>query len=207
LAIIFIKDSTLTFAERLRIIFKGVLEPIVIFLNRIGIRPNTITLLGLLGNIIAALFLAQGSFLIGGLLVLIVGPIDALDGALARLRGESTAFGAFVDSVTDRYSELFILLGILVYSLGQQNVRMSLLVYIAAAGSVWVSYVKARAEGLGMSANTGILTRVERYIVIAPSLILNQVEVGLWIIAIFANFTALQRILFVRNQANLIKKS
>jgi len=207
LAIIFIKDSTLTFAERLRIIFKGVLGPIVIFLKRIGIRPNTITLLGLLGNIIAALFLAQGSFLIGGLLVLIVGPIDALDGALARLRGESTAFGAFVDSVTDRYSELFILLGILVYSLGQQNVRMSLLVYIAAAGSVLVSYVKARAEGLGMSANTGILTRVERYIVIAPSLILNQVEVGLWIIAIFANFTALQRILFVRNQANLIKKS
>jgi len=197
----------LTFAERLRIIFKGVLEPIAVLLNRAGIRPNTVTLFGLLGNMLAAVFLARGSFFTGGILVLVVGPIDALDGTMARLRGESTAFGAFVDSVTDRYSELFILLGILVYSLNQQNIRLSVLVYIAAAGSVLVSYVKARAEGLGMSANMGILTRVERYLVIAPSLILNQVEIGMWIIAIFANFTAFQRILFVRKQANLDKRS
>lgn len=196
----------MTFAERLRVVFKDLLDPIAEYINRTGLKPNTVTLIGLLGNIIAAVFLAQGRFFIGGLLVLVIGPIDALDGTMARLKGESTAFGAFVDSVTDRYSELAILFGILVYSLRSNNVRIAILVYLAAAGSVLVSYIKARAEGLGMSANTGLLTRVERYLVIAPSMIFNQVEIGLWILAIFANLTALQRILFVRKQVKLEQK-
>ena len=196
----------LTFAERLRIIFKDILDPIARVLNKIGLRPNTVTLIGLLGNVAAACLLSKGFFTYGGLLVLAVGPIDALDGTMARLRGESSAFGAFVDSVTDRYSELIILLGLMIYFAEGGNSKLIILIYLAAAGSVLVSYVKARAEGLGLSANTGLLTRVERYLVIAPSLIFNQVEVGLWIIAVLANFTALQRILFVRNQACITKE-
>ena len=137
---------------------------------------------------------------------MITGPIDALDGTMARLRGESTEFGAFVDSVTDRYSELAILAGLLIYYLVKMDPTGIILVYAAAAGSVMVSYVKARAEGLGFTAKVGILSRVERYLILAPCLLLNIPIVALWILAIFANFTALQRIYFVRNQAKAQNK-
>jgi CDP-diacylglycerol--glycerol-3-phosphate 3-phosphatidyltransferase len=138
----------------------------------------------------------------GGILVLLMTPIDALDGTMARLRGESSDFGAFVDSVTDRYSELIIYGGLLYYFLTLGDPLGGLLVFGAAAGSVLVSYVKARAEGLGYEAKVGLLTRVERYIVLAPSLVFNQLFIGLAIIAVFANITALQRIWYVRRQAH-----
>ena len=84
------------------------LDPIGAFLNRIGLMPNTMTILGLLGNTVGAVLLSQGRMTIGGLIILAMGPVDALDGTMARLRGEPSEFGAFVDSVTDRYSELVI---------------------------------------------------------------------------------------------------
>src|SRR5215211_4778032 len=140
--------------------------------------------------------------LTGAILVLLMTPIDALDGTMARLRGESSDFGAFVDSVTDRYSELIIYGGLLYHYLDLGEPLGGLLVFGAAAGSVLVSYVKARAEGLGYEAKVGLLTRVERYIVLAPSLVFNQLYIGLGIIAVFANITAIQRIWHVRNQAH-----
>jgi CDP-diacylglycerol--glycerol-3-phosphate 3-phosphatidyltransferase len=130
-----------------------------------------------------------------------MGPIDALDGTMARLRGEPTDFGAFVDSVTDRYSELVIFLGLMVYFIQQQNQLACVLVFLAAAGSVMVSYIRARAQAVGMDAKVGVFTRVERFIVLAPCLIINQPMIALWAIAILANFTALQRIYHVRRQA------
>ena len=102
-----------TLTERMRVWFRGILDPIGGFLNRIGLKPNTITLLGLIGNTLGAYFLAQGMMTLGGIIILLMGPVDALDGTMARLRGESTDFGAFVDSVTDRYSELIIFGGLL----------------------------------------------------------------------------------------------
>jgi CDP-diacylglycerol--glycerol-3-phosphate 3-phosphatidyltransferase len=126
---------------------------------------------------------------------------------MARLRGESSDFGAFVDSVSDRYSELIIYGGLLYYFLTLGEPVGGLLVFGAAAGSVLVSYVKARAEGLGYQAKVGLLTRVERYLVLAPSLVFNQLYIGLGIIAIFANITALQRIWHVRSQAHLNLKN
>jgi len=190
-----------TLTDILRKKFKYLLDPIAAFLNRLGLVPNTVTLLGLIGNTIGAYFLATGQITVGGIIILLMGPVDALDGTMARLRGESTDFGAFVDSVTDRYSELVIFLGLMVYYLQQQNWLACTLVYLAAAGSVLVSYIRARAQSVGMDTKVGVFTRVERFIVLAPCLIINQPMIALWAIAILANFTALQRILHVRKQA------
>jgi CDP-diacylglycerol--glycerol-3-phosphate 3-phosphatidyltransferase len=197
-----VTSKPITLTDRLRVMFKWFLDPVGGFLNRIGLTPNAMTLLGLAGTTLGAYFLARGNMLWGGLLVLVMVPIDALDGTMARLRGEAGDFGAFVDSVSDRYSELIILGGLLYYFLTINDHIGAMLSFAAAAGSVLVSYVKARAEGLGYTAKIGILTRVERYLVLTPSLLFNQPLIGVGLIAILANFTALQRIWYVRAQAH-----
>ncbi len=190
-----------TLSDLMRAWFKNILDPVGMFLNRLGLAPNTLTLLGMAGTFLAALLLARGQFLVGGLLLLIMGPIDALDGTMARLRGERSDFGAFVDSVTDRYSELFIYFGLLSYYLSGPEPWIAGLVYAAAGGSVLVSYVKARAESVGFEGRGGMLSRMERYFVLVPSLIFGVPVVGLLLIAVLANVTALQRIILVRRQA------
>ncbi len=193
---------TRTFTDFMRGLFKGVLEPVGNFLNKIGLTPNMMTMLGLLGNMFGAWFLSQGNMVLGGLFVLICTPFDALDGTMARLRGEANDFGAFVDSVTDRYSELFILGGLSYHFITTGDHLSTFIVYAAAAGSILVSYVKARADSLHFDANVGILTRMERYLVIAPLLLINQPVLAIWIVAILANITALQRFWKVRQQAH-----
>jgi CDP-diacylglycerol--glycerol-3-phosphate 3-phosphatidyltransferase len=190
----------ITLTDQMRIRFRGVLDPIGAFLNRIGLMPNTMTILGLVGNTAGAILLAQGNMRIGGLIILAMGPVDALDGTMARLRGEPSEFGAFVDSVTDRYSELVIFGGLMLYYIHQADWTAALVTYVAAGGSVLVSYVRARAASLGYDTKVGILTRMERYLVLAPALVLNYPLVGLWIIAILANITAIQRIWDIRRQ-------
>ena len=191
-----------TFTDYLRLWFKWFLDPLAGFLNRLGLTPNMVTGLGLLGNIVGAVYLARGELFTGGIWIALMTPVDALDGTMARLRGESSDFGAFVDSVSDRYSELMIYGGLLYHFLKLGEPLGGLLTFGAAAGSVLVSYVKARAEGLGYEARVGLLTRAERYIVLAPSLIFNQLYIGLGLIAIFANITALQRVWHVRKHAH-----
>jgi CDP-diacylglycerol--glycerol-3-phosphate 3-phosphatidyltransferase len=190
----------ITFTDQMRVRFRGILDPVGGFLNRLGLMPNTMTILGLVGNTVGAVLLAQGNMRIGGLIILAMGPIDALDGTMARLRGEPSEFGAFVDSVTDRYSELVIFGGLLYYYIQQVDWVMAMVTFVAAGGSVLVSYVRARAASLGYDTKVGVLTRMERYLVLAPSLVLNIPWVGLWIIAILANITALQRIWDIRRQ-------
>ncbi len=194
------EKKRITFTDQMRLRFRGVLDPIGGFLNRIGLMPNTMTILGLIGNTVGAVFLSQGQMTWGGLIILAMGPVDALDGTMARLRGEPSEFGAFVDSVTDRYSELVIFGGLLIYYAQQGNWTAALVTYFAAGGSVLVSYIRARSSSLGYDTKVGILTRMERYLVLAPTLVLNIPLVGLWIIAILANITALQRIWDVRRQ-------
>lgn len=199
------EEKKSNFTDWMRKNFKGLLDPIGSFLNRIGLMPNTITFLGLLGNTIGAIFLAIGNMVVGGLIILAMGPVDALDGTMARLRGEPTEFGAFVDSVTDRYSELIIFGGLLYYYATQGNLLGCMLTFASAAGAVLVSYVRARAQSLGYDTRVGVLTRMERYMVLAPSLVLSVFfpilpMIGLAIIALFANLTALQRIWDVRRQ-------
>jgi len=187
--------------------FKWFTEPVAKFLNRIGLHPNTITLAGLAGNIAGAVLLAQGYFFWGGVLVLVMGPLDALDGTMARLRGEASEWGAFVDSVTDRFSELIIFGGLIYYYTVHAQTLWVMLAYAAAAGSVLVSYTKARADSLKYDANIGVLTRMERYMILAPALLLGGLfgwplpQLAIAIVAILANVTAVQRIWKVRAQA------
>jgi CDP-diacylglycerol--glycerol-3-phosphate 3-phosphatidyltransferase len=198
------KGKKLTLTDRFRVIFRGVLDPIGRFLNRLGLTPNTMTILGLIGNMVGAYLLAIGEMTTGGIIILLMGPIDALDGTMARLRGMDGQFGAFVDSVTDRYSELVIFAGLIYYYASQSNLLGTMLSFFAAAGSVLVSYIRARGQSIGWETKVGILTRMERYLVLAPSLIIpipNLPLIGVGIIAIFANITAIQRIVDVRRQA------
>ncbi|MBV6467980.1 MAG: CDP-diacylglycerol--inositol 3-phosphatidyltransferase [Anaerolineales bacterium] len=195
------------FSDRMRIWFKWFLDPVAAFFNRIGLTPNTMTLLGLAGNFAAAYFVSRGQISLGGLLMLLTTPFDALDGTMARLRGDASDWGAFVDSVTDRYSELAVLGGLLVHFSTIGDGLSAIATFAAAAGTVLVSYVKARAEAVGFSAKVGFLTRVERYLVLGPLLLFNRPVIAAWFIAVFANFTALQRIFFVRAQARERKET
>ncbi len=131
--------------EFLRYHSRGILDVIGRFFLKLGIHPNTITIAGLVGNFIGAWQLAVGNLTIGGVIILVCGPLDALDGTLARLKGESWKFGAFVDSVTDRYSELIILGGLLIHFLIIGDPLSCIGIFLAASGSVLVSYTKARA--------------------------------------------------------------
>jgi CDP-diacylglycerol--glycerol-3-phosphate 3-phosphatidyltransferase len=206
MGVIFVENNgvrvPVTFTDRMRVWFKWVVDPFGRFFLRLGMTPNMMTTLGMAGNFIGAYFISQGKLVLGGWLVLIMTPIDALDGTMARLLGEPSDFGAFVDSVSDRYAEMAILGGLMYYFATQGNALGSTLAFAAAAGSILVSYVKARAESLHYEAKVGILTRVERYLVLAPLLVFNQPIIALWILAILGNFTALQRIWFVRRQAH-----
>ena len=193
--------STLhTFTDWVRQIFSFILTPLAEYIVKLGIHPNTLTFSGLVGNMIGAYLLSQGNFLWGGIIILVMGPIDALDGATARAKGVITPWGAFVDSTTDRWSESVIMLGLLVHYATINATQSTVLVQLALVGSLMVSYTRARAEALGFKANVGVMTRLERYLVLAPALLFNHPEIALWIIAPLANITAVQRFLHVRKQ-------
>jgi CDP-diacylglycerol--glycerol-3-phosphate 3-phosphatidyltransferase len=160
-----------------------------------------VTFSGLFGHLIAAALAYNNQMTLAGLVLLLFAPLDALDGAMARLKGNSSRFGAFFDSVIDRYSELIIMGGLLGFYIQAQDGVACLAVYAAAAGSILVSYMRARAEGLGMTAKIGLLSRVERYLILIPALIINHPLLAVWVIAVLANFTAIQRVLFVRSEA------
>ena len=191
----------ITFTDRLRINFRWVLNPAVELLYRVGIHPNQLTLAGVLGSVAAAILVSQGFFSWGGLVMLLTGPVDALDGALARRRGEAQDFGAFVDSVTDRYSELAVYAGLLWVAQLRGEQVLTMAVYFAAIGSALVSYVRARAQSLGFESKGGWFSRVERFLILSVCLLISQPLLGAGLIAIGANFTALQRIWYVRKMA------
>lgn len=194
------KKPPMTVTDRLRMFFKLPLERIGIGLYDLGIRPNMITLFGLFGTIVGAVFVARGNLMLGGFFILLMGPIDALDGAVARASGTATRFGAFLDSVIDRYIEAFIYAGLIFYFNGQQNALGVMFSFFALVGSVLVSYARARAEGLGIETKIGLLTRVERMVVIGPTIFFKIPLIGVGIVAVLANITALQRIFHVKQQ-------
>ena len=185
----------------LRKTFQSPLDAIAGFLLKLGLTANFITLLGLVGNIAAAYLIARGNLLAGGLVAAFMAPLDALDGALARKAGVIGKFGAFLDSVVDRYDEMILLAGVLYYFQSQAYTLGVMLTYAALCGSVLVSYTRARAEGLGFSGKAGIFSRIERSIVLILGLVFNQLLISVGIIAILANVTAIQRIFFVWKQS------
>ncbi len=185
----------------LRRTFQAPLDLIAGFLLKLGITANFITLLGLVGNVVAAIFIARGQLLAGGLVAAFVAPLDAVDGALARKTGITSKFGAFLDSVVDRYDEMILLAGVIYYFQSQAYTLGVMLTFAALCGSLLVSYTRARAEGLGFSGKAGIFSRIERSIVLILGLVFNQLLISVGIIAILANVTALQRIFFVWKQS------
>ena len=196
------KSGKLNFENFLRKAFKSPLEWLASRLLKLGISPNHITLFGLFGNIGAAVLIAFGYLRLGGLVAALMAPLDAVDGALARLRGNPNRFGAFFDSVIDRYDELILLGALIIYFYNQKNLTGVLLTFLAIMGSVLVSYTRARAESLGFDAKTGILTRIERAIVLIVGLLFAKPIFSVGIIAILANITAIQRIARVWQQSN-----
>lgn len=191
--------------DYLRKNFAKLLNSTAVFFVDLGCTPNLMTVIGVIGNIIGAAFIAKGNLLVGGLFALIFGLFDAVDGSMARLIGGGTKYGAFLDSISDRISELVILFGLLVYFIGRAQSVNCYLVFVAASGSVLVSYSRARAQSLGVDTKTGILTRVERYLVMVISLLVQRPDLGLWVIAILSNLTVFQRIWDVRKKLSTLE--
>ncbi len=189
--------SAVTLTDLLRKRFGGTLEPIARLIGRTGVSPNVVTLVGAVLNLGVAYILAQGYMRIGGVLVPLVALFDALDGTLARLTERRSRFGAFLDSTMDRFSEAILYLGLLFFYTRLSAGHEILLIYATIVGSLMVSYARARAEGLGLDCKVGLLTRLERVVILSIALILDQVTIALWILAILTNFTALQRMYHV----------
>jgi CDP-diacylglycerol---glycerol-3-phosphate 3-phosphatidyltransferase len=160
-----------------------------------------VSLVGFLGNCGAAALVASGNFWQGGVAMLFFSLLDVFDGALARLTGRATAFGAVFDAVLDRASEAALLLGIVIYYTGEDSSLEVVLAYAALAGSVLVSYVRARAEASGILIKEGMFTRAERVIILGAGLILGVVAAALVVLAVLANLTAVQRLIAVHRLA------
>jgi len=179
-------------------------DPLVGILSKIGITPNVLTLINLALNIVAAYFIATEHFIIGGVLVLVAGLFDLLDGALARFTKQTTKFGAILDSTVDRISEAAILCGLLIWYIPQEGASLkSVLIFVVLIGSFLVSYIRARAEGLGWQCQVGLFTRAERVIVLAIGLLINQIFIVLCVLVVFVFFTVVQRLVYLWKQAKI----
>ncbi len=172
----------------------AILNPIVRTLAAAGITPNMLSVAGLLGNGGAGLLIAQGELVIGGIVMLLASALDMLDGALARTTGKASRFGALLDSVFDRLSEAVVLFGVLLYALDRGHDDQAALAFAAIVGSLMVSYVRARAEGLGVTMTDGLFTRPERVIVLGAALLIGWLTPALWLLAVLTLLTAFQRL-------------
>jgi len=173
----------------------GLANRLVRPLARAGVSPNALTLVGFLAMLVVACVLAAGHERIGGLLLLPVALLDALDGALARSTGKTSVFGAFFDSTLDRFAEIALYLGLLY--LYRENSVAVILLYLAITGSLMVSYTRARAEGLGLECKVGWFTRLERLAALIAGLALERTVLALLVLAVFSNLTAIQRLWYV----------
>lgn len=163
-----------------------------------GVSPNALTVIGFLLTLVVAFVLATGNFLLGGVLLIFAALFDTLDGALARHSDQTTVFGAFLDSTMDRYSEAVTLIALIYYYASQPDGATAvLLLACTMAGSLLVSYTRARAEAVGIECKEGFFQRTERIIVLIVGLLTGWMTPVLWVLAIFTNVTAVQRIVDV----------
>lgn len=207
-----------------------VINPFVRFLIRIGVTPNMVTTIGLLGNIAAAVIFVYAGYTatatdlnfdlltIGGAVIILFSLFDMLDGQVARLGNMTSVFGAMYDSVLDRYCELFTLGGISYYLIQCGYVIGALITFVALVGSIMVSYVRARAEGLGLECKVGFMQRPERVVVTSVGALAAGITgmsvpngefdaiiiliVAMGVIAVFANITAFARVAHCRRLLN-----
>jgi CDP-diacylglycerol--glycerol-3-phosphate 3-phosphatidyltransferase len=174
-------------------------EGLMSALQRLPVTPNQITIIGTALTFVAAVLVAAGHLLLGGIVLAFAGTFDILDGALARSTGRSYPYGAFLDSTLDRYSEGAMYLGLIAYFVGAGGPLERWLVVAtgaALAGSFLVSYVRARAQSLGFTCETGLFARPERVVVTVVGLVFGGVVLTavVFLLAALTNLTALQRI-------------
>ncbi len=181
---------------------KAIDYPIDLFI-KLKIHPNFFTVLGLIFSAIGAFFYAVGSLRLGGGFIILGGICDTFDGKIARKRSIASKFGAIFDSSLDRYGEFLMFFGLLIYLQAFESslyIATYYVTFFALIGSIMVSYVRARAEGAGIECKVGMMQRAERIVLIGLSSMIHVYALIfiLWVVAIFANLTAIQRIHHVR---------
>lgn len=177
---------------------EGILSTIGLALHQAGFHPDVITLIGWVMVIIGSVFIGRGQMLIGAVWLVLALPMDALDGAVARAMQRTNQFGAMLDSTLDRYADGFIFAALSYYFAVNGRFEMLLLAQFALVGSLLVSYTRARAEGLGVDCKVGWFTRLERLTVILLMLFFPiLLNVGVLLLAIGTNITAMQRLWYV----------
>lgn len=187
--------------------FETVIEPIAKFLINLRVHPLVVTFSGLVISILAFNFFRQGYFFFAGVMVVLAGVCDMLDGRLARETNRISKFGALMDSTIDRYSEVLLFLGLAIFFYDKHS-HVIYPIISAITGSFMVSYTRARAGGLGIECKVGLMKREERITYLAigsllgaiPGIGIYFVIVTIWFIAIFANITVIQRVVFIRNE-------
>jgi CDP-diacylglycerol--glycerol-3-phosphate 3-phosphatidyltransferase len=175
---------------------KFLLKQIVGILGRYRVNPNILTFIGVLISIWAAWEFGYGAFRKAGLVIILAGLFDMLDGEVARVTRSASAFGAFYDSVIDRYSDVIILQGLMVYYARKQMLGYVVLVGIVFMGAVLTSYARARAESLIPSCKVGFMERPERIVLLIIGALSNRMEAVLWILAVLGNWTVFDRIYY-----------
>src|SRR6266478_2686492 len=175
---------------------KWLLDKIVGVIAATGINPNLLTFLGLVVNFGAAAFFAVGRFFAGALIIFFAGFLDILDGQVARRQNRVTAFGAFYDSTLDRYADMALYMGLLVYYSVTGRTPYVVLAAVATAGSVMVSYARARAESLIPLCKVGFMERPERIVLLIIGGLFNRMGPVLWVIAVVSTLTVIHRIYF-----------
>lgn len=175
---------------------KFLLDKIVKVLSMLHINPNILTFTGVLISFWAAFEFGYGNFFRGGIIIILAGLFDMLDGEVARVTRSATEFGAFYDSVIDRYSDVIILQGLMVYYARQQMLGYVVLVGVVVMGAVLTSYTRARAESLISSCKVGFMERPERIVLLIIGALSNRMEAVLWVLAILGNWTVFDRIYY-----------
>jgi CDP-diacylglycerol---glycerol-3-phosphate 3-phosphatidyltransferase len=178
-----------------------VFDPVARLLLRVGARPNHMTVLGLGVSVAAAYVFAAGRLRVGAVLLAVAGLFDFFDGAVARLAGSDSDYGAFLDSVVDRYSDVAVMLGLLVYYQQRSDTAGAVLTMATLAGTVMTSYTKARAQSIGVRCDIGVIERPERLIALIAGATFHQLTPIMALLAVLTNVTALQRIIYTRRIA------
>jgi CDP-diacylglycerol---glycerol-3-phosphate 3-phosphatidyltransferase len=179
------------------------LDPIALrvyrfFFRSRNIGPNTLTVIGLLFAAAASVSVATNRLLTAGILVLLAGVFDVFDGVVARNTGTVTAFGGFFDSVLDRYSDLLVTFGILLFFLQVDDLRFVVLTGIALMGVAIIPYARARAEAAGVNCKSGLMERPERIIILVLGLCFNMLRPAIVLLAVLTHLTVIQRVFLVR---------
>jgi len=186
---------------------KFLLDGIVRVLSRYRINPNILTFIGVLISLWAAFEFGYGAFFNAGLVIILAGMFDMLDGEVARVTRSETNFGAFYDSVIDRYSDVIILQGLMVYYARKQMLGYVVLVGVVFMGAVLTSYARARAESLISSCKIGFMERPERIVLLIIGALSNRMEAVLWVLAVLGNWTVIDRIYYTWKELPKSKES